>query len=208
MKQLTVINHPLVKHKLTLMRKKSTSSGEFRILLKEISHYLAYFVSQDLPLVQESIITPFCKTTEPTLDHVKIALISVLRSGNGILEGMLDVMPFAHVGHIGLYRERATHTAIEYYFKLPSDIEQRDTIVIDPMLATGRTAAIAINRVKESNPKSIKLVTLLACREGIDYFVKKHPDVSIVAIDMDEQLNEKGYIIPGLGDMSQRMFGT
>lgn len=203
-----IISHPLVKHKLTLMRKKSTSSGEFRLLLYEISHFLAYEISRDLPLIEEDIQTPLIKSKQPLLDNVKIAFISILRSGNGILEGMLDVMPFAHVGHIGLYREPSTHTAVEYYFKLPSDMQERDAVIIDPMIATGRTAAIAVTRVKESQPKSIKFICLLASPEGIAYFHQKHPDVQIITVSVDEKLNDKKYILPGLGDVSHRMFGT
>jgi uracil phosphoribosyltransferase len=205
---LSIISHPLVRHKLTLMRKKSTNSGEFRQLLYEISHFLAYEISRDLPLIDEEISTPFVSTKQPVLDNVKLALISILRSGNGILEGMLDVMPFAHVGHIGLYREPTTQTAVEYYFKLPSDMTERNAVIIDPMLATGRTAAIAATRVKESHPKSIKYVCLLASPEGVKYFHSKHPDVQIIAVSVDEQLNDGKYIIPGLGDVSKRMFGS
>lgn len=205
---LSIISHPLVIHKLTLMRKKSTNSGEFRQLLYEISHFLAYEISRDLPLIDEEISTPLVNTKQPVLDNVKLALISILRSGNGILEGMLDVMPFAHVGHIGLYREPTTQTAVEYYFKLPSDMTERNAVIIDPMLATGRTAAIATTRVKESGPKSIKYVCLLASPEGVKYFHSKHPDVQIIAVSVDEQLNGGKYIIPGLGDVSQRMFGS
>ncbi|MFO1258945.1 MAG: uracil phosphoribosyltransferase [Gammaproteobacteria bacterium] len=203
-----IISHPLVKHKLTLMRKKNTNSGEFRLLLYEISQFLAYEISRNLPLVDEDIQTPLAKSKQPLLDNVKIAFISILRSGNGILEGMLDVMPFAHVGHIGLYREPSTHTAVEYYFKLPSDMPERDAVIIDPMLATGRTAAIAATRVKETGAKTLKFICLLASPEGIAYFHEKHPDVEIITVSVDEKLNNKKYILPGLGDVSHRMFGT
>jgi uracil phosphoribosyltransferase len=206
--QVTVIKHPLVQHKLTIMRKKDTSSGKFRRLASEIAMLLAYEVTRDMPLTEEEIETPLSRMSAPVLKGRELVLISILRAGNGILDGMLQLIPSAHVGHIGLYREPKTHVAVEYYFKLPPGMPERDAIIVDPMLATGHSAVAAIDRVKEKKPKSLKYVCLLAAPEGIEFVHEHHPDVPIYTAAVDECLNEKKYIIPGLGDAGDRMFGT
>ncbi len=205
---VSVITHPLVQHKLTIMRKKETSSAKFRRLAGEIAMLLAYEVTRDLPTTLEEIETPLAKMNAPVLKGREICLISILRAGNGILDGMLRLIPSAHIGHIGLYRDPKTHVAIEYYFKLPKGISERDCIIVDPMLATGHSAVAALDRVKEKNPKSLKFVCLLAAPEGIAFVHEHHPDVPIFTAAVDEKLNEKKYIIPGLGDAGDRMFGT
>jgi uracil phosphoribosyltransferase len=207
-KNVTVINHPLVQHKLTIMRMEETPSAEFRRLLREISMLLAYEVTHDLPLTQVDIKTPIAQTKAPVIDGKKITLVSILRAGNGILDGMLELIPSARVGHIGLYRDPTTLTPVEYYFKMPPDIAQRDVIVVDPMLATGNSAAAAIGRIKGLKPQSIKFVCLLASPEGIELFQDEHPDVPIFTAAIDEKLNEHGYIVPGLGDAGDRIYGT
>jgi uracil phosphoribosyltransferase len=206
--KVNVINHPLVQHKLTIMRKKATSHAKFRRLAGEISMLLAYEVCRDLPMTTEDIETPLSKMKAPVLAGSEIALVSILRAGNGILDGMLRLIPSARVGHIGLYREPKTHVAVEYYFKMPPGMPERDTIVVDPMLATGHSAVAALDRLKEKNPKSIRFVCLLAAPEGIEFVHEHHPDVPIFTAAIDEKLNEKKYIIPGLGDAGDRMFGT
>jgi uracil phosphoribosyltransferase len=205
---VTVINHPLVQHKLTIMRMEETTSAEFRRLLREISMLLAYEVTRDLPLTQIDIKTPLAATKSPVIDGKKITLVSILRAGNGILDGMLELIPSARVGHIGLYRDPATLTPVEYYFKMPPDINQRDIIVVDPMLATGNSAAAAISRLKTLKPQSIKFVCLLASPEGLELFQDEHPDVPVFTASIDEKLNEHGYIVPGLGDAGDRIYGT
>lgn len=207
-KSVTVINHPLVQHKLTIMRKKSTSSGKFRRLAGEISMLLAYEVTRDMTITYEDIETPLAKMKAPVLKGRELVLISILRAGNGILDGMLQLIPSAHVGHIGLYRDPKTHVAVEYYFKLPPNMNERDTIIVDPMLATGHSAVAAVDRVLENKPKSLKFVCLLAAPEGLEFFHEHHPDIPIFTAAVDEKLNEKKYIIPGLGDAGDRMFGT
>lgn len=206
--QVTVITHPLVQHKLTIMRKKETSSSKFRRLAGEISMLLAYEVTRDMPTTLEEIETPLTKTEAPVLKGREVALISILRAGSGILEGMLRLIPTAHVGHIGLYREPKTHVAVEYYFKMPPNMPERDAIIVDPMLATGHSAVAALDRVKEKKPRSLKFVCLLAAPEGIAFVHEHHPDVAIFTAAVDQGLNEKAYIIPGLGDAGDRMFGT
>ena len=206
--QVTVITHPLVQHKLTIMRKKSTSSGKFRRLAGEISMLLAYEVTRDMPTTLEDIETPLGSMKAPVLKGREIVLVSILRAGNGILDGMLQLIPSAHVGHIGLYRDPKTHVAIEYYFKLPKGMSERDCIVVDPMLATGHSAVAALDRIAEKKPKSLKFVCLLAAPEGLDFVHEHHPDVPIFTAAVDERLNDKKYIIPGLGDAGDRMFGT
>jgi uracil phosphoribosyltransferase len=206
--QVYVIGHPLVQHKLTLMRSKDTSTSTFRDLLREISMLLAYEVCRDLPITMTKIETPIAETTAPMLDGKKIVLISVLRAGNGILYGMLDILPSARVGHIGLYRDPKTLIAVEYYFKVPSEMQDRDCIVVDPMLATGHSAVAAVDRLKECSPRSIKFVCLLTCPEGIRTFHGAHPDIPVYTASIDDRLNEKGYIVPGLGDAGDRLFGT
>jgi uracil phosphoribosyltransferase len=206
--QVTVIDHPLVQHKLTLMRVKETSTSKFRNLLREISMLLAYEVCRDFPVTKVPIETPIAPMQAPMLDGKKIVLISILRAGNGILDGMLDILPSARVGHIGLYRDPKTLVAVEYFYKVPENMQDRDAIVVDPMLATGNSAVAAIARLKESGPRSIKFVCLLTCPEGIRVFQAAHPDVPIYCAAIDEALNEKSYIVPGLGDAGDRLFGT
>lgn len=208
MNKVNVIAHPLVQHKLTILRRKETSTAKFRKLLSEISMLLAYEVTRDLPLTMTDIETPLVKTKAPILSGKKIVLVSILRAGNGILDGMLQLLPSARVGHIGIYREPKTLVAIEYYFKVPDDIEDRDVIVCDPMLATGHSAVAALHRLKETKPRSLKFVCIVAAPEGVKALHEEHPDVPIFTGSVDEKLNEKGYIIPGLGDAGDRIFGT
>jgi len=203
-----VIDHPLVQHKLSLMRSKETSTSTFRNLLREISMLLAYEVCRDLPLTQVAIETPVAPMMAPMLDGKKTVLVSILRAGNGILDGMLQILPSARVGHIGLYRDPKTMRAVEYYFKVPDNMGDRNAIVVDPMLATGNSAVAAVDRLKASGPRSIKFVCLLTCPEGIRVFHGAHPDIPIYTAAVDERLNEKSYIVPGLGDAGDRLFGT
>lgn len=203
-----VINHPLVQHKLTLMRKKEASTASFRQLLTEISTLMAYEVTRDFALQDITIETPLETMVAKTIDGKKLVLVSILRAGNGILEGMLAVVPGARVGHVGLYRDPKTLQAIEYYFKMPSGMEDRDIIVVDPMLATGNSASAAIQRLKALHPKSIKFVCLLTCPEGVATLQKEHPDVPIYTAAIDRELDPNGYILPGLGDAGDRIFGT
>jgi uracil phosphoribosyltransferase len=207
-KNLTVIDHPLVQHKLTIMRKKSTSSGKFRRLAGEIAMLLAYEVTRDLPLSLEKIETPLETMDAPVLKGRELVLVSILRAGNGILDGMLRLIPAAHVGHIGLYRDPKTLVAVEYYCKLPPKIEERDVIIVDPMLATGHSAVAAIERVLERKPKSLRFVCLLAAPEGVKFVHEHYPNIEIYTAALDRALNEKKYIVPGLGDAGDRMFGT
>ena len=203
-----VIDHPLVQHKLSLMRSKDTSTSTFRNLLREISMLLAYEVCRELPLSKVSIETPIAPMMAPMLDGKKTVLISVLRAGNGILDGMLQILPSARVGHIGLYRDPKTLVAVEYYYKVPDNMHDRDAIVVDPMLATGNSATAAVHRLKESRPRSIKFVCLLTCPEGLKAFHGAHPDIPVYTAAVDDRLNEKSYIVPGLGDAGDRLFGT
>jgi uracil phosphoribosyltransferase len=203
-----VIDHPLVQHKLTLMRSKETSTSTFRNLLREISMLLAYEVCRDMPTTNTEIETPIAKMRAPMLDGKKIVIISILRAGTGILDGMLEILPSARVGHIGLYRDPKTLVAVEYYYKVPDNMGDRDAIVVDPMLATGNSAVAAIDRIKESGPRSIKFVCLLTCPEGIKAFHGAHPDIPVYTAAIDDRLNEKSYIVPGLGDAGDRLFGT
>ena len=205
---VTVVDHPLVQHKLTLMRKKETSTSSFRNLLSEISVLLAYEVTRDLPLVYEQIETPLAPMRAPQLEGKKIVLVSILRAGNGLLDGMLRILPSARVGHIGLYRDPQTLGAIEYYFRMPRELQDRDVIAVDPMLATGNSAVAAVERIKTASPKSIKFVCLLASPEGLAHFHEIHPDVPVFTASIDERLDEHGYIVPGLGDAGDRLFGT
>ncbi len=207
-KNVTIISHPLVQHKLTLMRKKDTSSAKFRTLMREISLLLAYEIARDLPLTVVDIETPLAAMKAPKLDGRNIALISILRAGNGLLEGIHDLIPSARVGHIGLYREPETLTPIEYYFKMPPEMDKRMAIVVDPMLATGYSAIAAVHRIKDLSPTEIKFVCLLAAPEGIEAFTTEHPDVAVFTAAIDERLNDHGYILPGLGDAGDRLFGT
>ena len=203
-----VISHPLVQHKLTIMRKKETSTAKIRRLAGEIAMLLAYEVTRDMPLTLAPIETPLMKMDAPVLKGRELVLVSILRAGNGILDGMLRLIPSALVGHIGLYREPKTQVAVEYYFKMPPNMPEHDTIIVDPMLATGHSAVAAIDRVKEQNPRSIKYVCLLAAPEGIEFLHNHHPDIPIYTAAIDRGLNEKACIIPGLGDAGDRMFGT
>ncbi|WP_110752306.1 uracil phosphoribosyltransferase [Phyllobacterium leguminum] len=205
---ITVIDHPLVQHKLTIMRKKETSTATFRRLLKEISLLLCYEVTRDLELTTIRIETPLTEMDAPTLEGKKLVFASILRAGNGLLEGMLDLVPAARVAHIGLYRDHETLQPIEYYFKAPEDIVNRLIIVVDPMLATANSAIAAIDKLKERGASNIRFLCLLAAPEGIERFTKAHPDVPVFTAAIDSHLNEKGYIVPGLGDAGDRMYGT
>lgn len=202
------IVHPLIQHKLTLMRDKNASTSSFRRLLGELSTLMAYEITRDMPLHPVQVETPLETTTGQAIDGKKLALISILRAGNGFLDGMLSVVPGARIGHIGLYRDPKTLQAIEYYFKMPTQMEERDAIVVDPMLATGNSAVMALDRIKQLKPRSIKFVCLLTCPEGIATLHAAHPDVQIYTAAIDRGLNEKGYIVPGLGDAGDRIFGT
>jgi uracil phosphoribosyltransferase len=202
------ITHPLVQHKLTLMRDKDTSTSSFRRLLGEISMLMAYEVTRDMPTQLIEVETPLEKTLAPVIEGRKTVFVSIMRAGAGFLDGMLNVVPGARVGHIGLYRDPKTLTAIEYYFKMPADMHERDAIVLDPMLATGNSAVAAVDRLEETRPKSIRFVCLLAAPEGLANFHAAHPDVPVYTAAIDRQLNEHGYIVPGLGDAGDRLFGT
>ena len=202
------ITHPLVQHKLTLMRQKDRSTSSFRTLMNEISMLMAYEVTRDMPTQLIEIETPLEKTMAPVIDGKKTVFVSILRAGNGFLDGMLTVVPGARVGHVGLYRDPKTLVAVEYYFKMPHDMHERDAIVLDPMLATGNSAVAAVERLKETNPKSIRFVSLLAAPEGIRNFHAHHPDVPLYTAAIDRQLDAQGYIVPGLGDAGDRIFGT
>ena len=205
---VTLVDHPLVQHKLTLMREKETSSAVFRQLLREISTLLTYEVLRDIPLTTKTIDTPLEAMEAPVLAGKKLAFISILRAGNGLLEGMLDLVPSARVGHVGLYRDHDTLQPVEYYYKVPRNIEDRLVIAVDPMLATSNSASAALTRLKEGGAKNIKFVCLLAAPEGIEALTTAHPDIPIFTAAIDTRLNEKGYILPGLGDAGDRMYGT
>jgi uracil phosphoribosyltransferase len=205
---VTVVEHPLVLHKLTHLRQKERSTSSFRSLLAEISMLLVYEATRHLPLVYESIETPLASMRAPVLDGKKVVLVNILRAGTGMLEGMLQIIPSARVGHIGLYRDPQTLGAVEYYFKLPREMEDRDVIVVDPMLATGNSAVAAVDRVKAASPRSIRFLCVIAAPEGIANFQESHPEVPIFTAAVDERLDENGYIIPGFGDAGDRLFGT
>ncbi len=207
-RNVTVVNHPLVQHKLTLMRDKGTPSAIFRQLLREISMLLGYEVLRDLPMSTTKIETPLAEMEAPILKGKKVVFVSILRAGNGLLDGLIDLVPSARIGHIGLYRDPKTLQPIEYYFKVPTDVSERRVILVDPMLATGNSVAAAIKRLKAEGVKDIKLVTLLAAPEGIRSLTRSHPDVHIFTAAIDHHLNDHGYIVPGLGDAGDRMFGT
>jgi uracil phosphoribosyltransferase len=208
MSNVHLVDHPLVQHKLTLMRRKEASTNSFRRLLNEISMLMAYEVTRDMPMQDIEIETPLETMNAKVIDGKKVVLVSILRAGTGILDGMLSVVPGARVGHIGLYRDPKTLTAVEYYFKMPGEMHERDVVVVDPMLATGNSAIAAVERLKEMNPKSIKFVCLLTCPEGIKAMQAAHPDVPIYTAAIDRELNDHGYILPGLGDAGDRIFGT
>lgn len=208
MSNVFVMDHPLIQHKLTIMRDKNTGSKEFRELLKEISTLMAFEVTRSLPLEEVEIETPICKTKSKVLAGEKLGIVPILRAGLGMVEGILDLIPTARVGHIGLYRNPETLKPVEYYCKLPADIEYRELIVVDPMLATGGSANAAINFMKERGAKKIKLMCLIAAPEGIKAVQEVHPDVDIYVAAVDKYLNEHAYIVPGLGDAGDRIFGT
>ncbi|MDA3857110.1 MAG: uracil phosphoribosyltransferase [Roseovarius sp.] len=205
---LTIVNHPLVQHKLTLMREKETSTAVFRQLLREISQLLAYEVTHELPMTTREIETPLQKMDAPVLAGRKLALISILRAGNGLLDGMLELIPSARVGFVGLYRDEETLQPVKYYFKVPENLAERLVIVVDPMLATGNSSAAAVQMLKDVGATNIRFLCLLAAPEGVARMKEAHPDVPVVTASVDERLNEKGYILPGLGDAGDRMFGT
>jgi uracil phosphoribosyltransferase len=205
---VTLIDHPLVQHKLSLLRRKDTPTAEFRRLLREMGLLLAYEVTRDLPLTMERIETPLAAMDAPVLTGKKLCLVSIMRAGSGILDGMLDVLPSARVGHIGLYRDPHTLDAVEYYYKFPEDLSERVIIVVDPLLATGHSAVAAVARLKDSGAHAIKFVCVVAAPEGIRAFREVHPDVPLFAAAVDERLDDRGYIVPGLGDAGGRLFGT
>ncbi len=208
MSKLVVVDHPLVQHKLTMMRKTDAGAKDFRELLNEISMFIAYEVTKDLPLEDIEIETPICKTTSKVIAGRKLAIVPVLRAGLGMVDGFLSLVPAAKVGHIGLYRDPETLEPVEYYCKLPSDVPEREIVVVDPMLATGGSASAAVRFIKDRGGKHIKLMCLIAAPEGIERVQKEHPDVDIYLAAVDEKLNEHGYIVPGLGDAGDRLFGT
>jgi uracil phosphoribosyltransferase len=208
MQHLTVVNHPLVQHKLTLMREQDTSTAVFRQLLREISQFLAYEVTRELPMTTKKINTPLQEMDAPVLAGRKLALISILRAGNGLLDGMLELIPSARVGFVGLYRDEETLKPVQYYFKVPDELSERMVIAVDPMLATGNSSVAAIDLLKQAGATNIRFLCLLAAPEGVARMQEAHPDVPIVTAALDSHLNEKGYIVPGLGDAGDRMFGT
>jgi len=208
MAEVHVVAHPLVQHKLTLLRKKTTGTADFRRLLGELSALMAYEVTRDLPLREVTIDTPVGAARGQLIDGKKVAFIAVLRAGIGLLDGMLGVVPSARVGHVGLYRDEETLRPVEYYLRLPRDMRDRDAIVVDPMLATGNSAIAALDRIKAAKPRSLRFVCLVSCPEGLANLRGKHPDVPIFTAAIDERLNERGYIVPGLGDAGDRYFGT
>ena len=205
---VTVVQHPLVQHKLTLMRRKDASTNTFRRLLNELSMLMAYEVTRDMPTQTITIETPLETMESPAIDGKKLVFVSILRAGTGILDGMLSVVPGARVGHIGLYRDPKTLMAVEYYFKMPQDMHERDVVVVDPMLATGNSAIAAVSKIRALKPRSIKFLCLLTCPEGVAAMQSAHPDVPIFTAAIDRQLNDHGYILPGLGDAGDRIFGT
>ena len=208
MENVTVIDHPLIQHKLSLMRRKDTDTALFRLLLREIALLLGYEVTRDLEIETRGIETPLSGMRAPFLAGKKLALISILRAGNGLLEGMLDLVPAARVGHVGLYRDPETLAAVEYYFKVPEDLGDRPVIVLDPMLATANSAIAAVERIKAANARHIKMLCLLAAPEGLQAFHAAHPEVPVFAAAVDERLDDHGYIVPGIGDAGDRLYGT
>lgn len=208
MSQVTVVDHPLIQHKLSLMRQRETGAARFRALLREISLLLGYEVTRDLALEMQPVETPLATMQAPILSGRKPVLISVLRAGNGLLDGMLDLLPSARVGHVGLYRDPETLVAVEYYFKVPEDLDERLVIVLDPMLATAHSAIAAVERVREAGARQIKMVCLIAAPEGLEAFRAAHPDVHVYTAAVDERLDDHGYIVPGIGDAGDRLYGT
>ncbi|CAN3129263.1 uracil phosphoribosyltransferase [Mycobacterium sp. smrl_JER01] len=206
--RLHLVDHPLVQHKITLMRRKENSTNSFRRLVHEVSALMAYEVLRDIALHEVQVETPMETTTGNVIDGKKLVFVSILRAGTGILDGLLEVVPSARVGHIGLYRDPKTLVAVEYYFKMPGDLQERDVIVLDPLLATGNSAIAAVDRLREHHPKSIKFMCLLTCPEGVAAMTAAHPEVPIYAAALDRELDAHGYILPGLGDVADRIFGT
>ena len=205
---LTVVDHPLIQHKLTIMRDAQTSTSQFRRLLREISQLLAYEITRDLPMTTRAIETPMAPMDAPVLAGAKLALVSILRAGNGLLDGVLELVPSARVGFVGLYRDEATLRPVQYYFKVPDRLDERVAIVLDPMLATGNSSAAAVDLLKGAGARDIRFLCLLAAPEGARRMREAHPDVPVVTAALDERLDERGYIVPGLGDAGDRMFGT
>ena len=203
-----IVDHPLVAHKLTILRDKNTSTKDFREIVSEIGMLLTYEATRDLPLTEKEVETPMGKTMAPTLKGKKFAVVPILRAGLGLVDGVLRMVPSARVGHIGLYRDPETLHPVEYYCKLPGDIDDREVIVLDPMLATGGSAVDAISQIKQRHPKSVKFMCIIAAPEGLKALTEAHPDVQIYCASLDEQLNDHGYIVPGLGDAGDRIFGT
>ena len=208
MSKAHVVDHPLVQHKLSILRDKNTGTAQFRQVMDEIAMLLTYEVTRDMPLGTRKVDTPLQTIDAPVLDGKKIVVASILRAGTGFLNGVLNIIPSARVGHVGLYRDPKTLIAVEYYFKMPDQMTDRDVLVVDPMLATGHSAVAAVDRIKSTEPKSLKFLCLLAAPEGVAHFTEHHPDVPVWTASVDEKLNEKGYILPGLGDAGDRMFGT
>jgi uracil phosphoribosyltransferase len=206
--QVVVIHHPLIQHKLTMMRQKETSTVVFRMLMHEVSLLLAYELTRDLEIEYEAIETPLAPMNSPVIKGKKLVFVSILRAGNGLVDGMLQLIPTARVGHIGLYRDPLTLTSVEYFLKLPEQMHDRDVIVVDPMMATGNSAVAAVSEIKAVKPKSIKFLCLLAAPEGLASFHQEHPDVPVYTAAIDKGLNEQGYIVPGLGDAGDRLYGT
>jgi uracil phosphoribosyltransferase len=205
---VTVLDHPLIQHKLTLMRDRTTPTAGFRTLLREIAHLMCYEVTRDLPLETIAIETPMGPTNAPIIKGKKLVFASILRAGNGLLDGMLDLVPAARVAHVGIYRDHDTLQPVEYYFMAPSELENRLVIVVDPMLATGNSGIAAVDRLKRRGANNLRFLCLLAAPEGIEKFTRAHPDVPVFTAAIDSHLNEVGYIVPGLGDAGDRMFGT
>ena len=208
MSKVSVFDHPMIAHKLTLMRCKETGAKDFRDLLSEISMLMAYEITRDLPTESVEIETPICKTTGRKVLGKKLAIVPILRAGLGMVDGFLSIVPVAKVGHIGLYRDPQTLEPVKYYFKMPPDIAERDVIIVDPMLATGGSASAAVQFMKEVGCKHIKLMCIIGAPEGVAVMQKEHPDVDIYVAALDDHLNEHGYIVPGLGDAGDRIFGT
>jgi uracil phosphoribosyltransferase len=208
MPNVTVVNHPLIQHKLTIMRNKATSTASFRRLLREIAHLLCYEVTRDLELEHIPIETPMGEMEAPTLKGKKLVFASILRAGNGLLDGMLDLVPAARVAHIGIYRDHETLQPVEYYFKAPAELDNRLIIVVDPMLATANSSIAAVDQLKKRGANNLRFLCLLAAPEGVEKFTRAHPDVPVFTAAIDSHLNEHGYIVPGLGDAGDRMYGT